>query len=205
MFIKCFLFCLQHRRLGGIILASAILFIYLCSFFASYALKNTGAAGAALLEGSRDALLFSVELAAALSLWSAVAELLERAGVSDALARLMRPVLGRLFPRGARDGETMAALSENFGANLLGLGNAATPAGIRAARGLKRLGARAELNTLVVLNTASVQILPTTAAALRAAHGSDSPFDITPAVWVSSILALAAGLLAVRALNGRAR
>ena len=131
-------------------------------------------------------------------------ELLERAGAADVLSRLLRPALEKLFPRGARDRETMAALSENVGANLLGLGNAATPAGIRAAKGLKRLGARAELNTLVVLNTASVQLLPTTAASLRAALGSASPFDITPAVWLSSALALAAGLAAVRLLNGRA-
>ena len=99
----------------------------------------------------------------------------------------------------------MASLSENVAANLLGLGNAATPAGIRAAKGLKRLGARAELNTLVVLNTASVQLLPTMAASLRAALGSVSPFDITPAVWLSSAMALAAGLAAIGLLNGRAR
>lgn len=189
----------------GFSLTIAILFIYLSSFFAAYALNNTAYAGAALLEGTRDALHFSVELAAALCLWSAVTELLERAGAADTLSHLMRPALEKLFTRGARDRETMAALSENLGANLLGLGNAATPAGIRAAKGLRRLGAREELNTLVVLNTASVQLIPTTAASLRAALGSRSPFDITPAVWVSSALALAAGLTAVRVLNGRAR
>ena len=99
----------------------------------------------------------------------------------------------------------VTALSENVDANLLGLGNAVTPAGIRAAKGLRRLGARAELNTLVVMNTASVQLLPTTAASLRAALGSRSPFDITPAVWLSSALALMAGLAVIRVLNGRAR
>ena len=190
--------------LEGFSLSIAIFFIYLSSFFASYVLENTAAAGAAVLEGTRDALRFSADLGAALCLWSAVTELLERAGAADALSRLLRPALEKLFPCGARNRETMAALSENVGANLLGLGNAATPAGIRAAKGLKRLGARAELNTLVVLNTASVQLLPTTAASLRAALGSASPFDITPAVWLSSALALAAGLAAVRLLNGRA-
>ena len=103
---------------------------------------------------------------------------------------------------GAQDAEVLAALSENLGANMLGLGNAATPAGIRAARGLRHLGARWELNTLVVLNTASVQLLPTTVASIRASLGSAAPFDITPAVWIVSALALAAGLSAVRVLNG---
>lgn len=180
----------------------AIISIYFVSIFASFFQHGTAAAGAAVLEGTRDALRFAPELAAALCLWSAVTELLEQSGATQALSRLLRPALRRLFPRGARDAETLSALSENLGANMLGLGNAATPAGIRAARGLVRLGARFELNTLVVLNTASVQLLPTTAASLRASLGSAAPFDITPAVWVSSVLALAAGLTAVRMLNG---
>ena len=140
-----------------------------------------------MLEGVQDALRFAPELAAALCLWSAVTELLLR-----------------LFPQGAADPGTLAALSENLSANMLGLGNAATPAGIRAARGLARLQARSELNTLVVLNTASVQLLPTTAASLRASLGSGAPFDITPAVWVSGLLALLAGLALIRLLNGTA-
>jgi len=179
----------------------AIFSIYLCSILASLLLGNTGPAGAAVLAGVQDALRFAPELAAALCLWSAVTELLERSGAAAALARLLEPPLRRLFPRGARDPGTLAALSENLSANMLGLGNAATPAGIRAARGLARLHARAELNTLVVLNTASVQLLPTTAASLRSSLGSAAPFDITPAVWVSSILALLAGLGLVRLLN----
>ena len=68
-------------------------------------------------------------------------------------------------------------------------------------RGLARLGAGEELRTLVVLNTASVQLLPTTAAALRAACGSAAPFDITPAVWLSSLLSVLAGLAALMILN----
>ena len=180
----------------------AIISIYFISILAVLLRGGAAEAGAAVTEGTLDALRFAPQLAAALCLWSAVAELLERGGAAAGLSRLMTGPLRRLFPRGARDGETLSALSENLGANMLGLGNAATPAGIRAARGLVRLGARAELNTLVVLNSASVQLLPTTAASLRASLGSASPFDITPAVWVSSALALLVGLIVVRALNG---
>jgi len=183
----------------------AIFSIYLCSFFAALLLGNSAAAGASVLAGVQDALRFSAELGAALCLWSSVTELLERSGAGGVLSRLLRPFLVRLFPRGARECETLAALSENLSANILGLGNAATPAGIRAARGLARMSARSELNTLVVLNTASVQLLPTTAASLRASLGSAAPFDITPAVWVSSVLALAAGLTLVRFLNRERR
>lgn len=185
----------------GFFMSIAIIFIYLSSLLAAFLLENSAAAGAAVLEGTRDALSFSLDLGAALCLWSAVTELLERCGAAALLSRLLRPALRALYPRGAGDGETLNALSENAGANLLGLGNAATPAGIRAARGLRRLGARAELCTLVVMNTASIQLLPTTAASLRASLGSAAPFDITPAVWLSSALSLLAGLAAVRLLG----
>lgn len=130
--------------------------------------------------------------------------LMDRCGLSQKLARLLRPVLRRLLPRASRDSETLAAVSANVSANLLGLGNAATPLGIRAARRMA-LGAEGratdELCRLVVLNTASVQLLPTTVAAVRAGCGSAAPFDILPAVWVSSILSVSVGLLAARLLE----
>ena len=98
----------------------------------------------------------------------------------------------------------MQPLSANVSANLLGLGNAATPMGIRASQEMARLGspgvASNELCRLVVLNTASIQLLPTTVAAIRAAEGASAPFDILPAVWVTSILSVATGLLAARLL-----
>ena len=87
-------------------------------------------------------------------------------------------------------------------ANLLGLGNAATPAGIRAALGMQRQSgserAGNELCLLVVLNTASIQLIPATAAALRASLGAAAPFDILPAVWLSSLCSVTAGIFAAR-------
>ena len=119
---------------------------------------NTEAAGRAVLEGAEEALRFAVSVTGPLCLWSGALELLERCGGAARLSRLLRPLLGRLFPCAARDAETFAALTENVSANLLGLGNAATPAGLRAMKGLARLGERArdELCLLVVLNTASL-------------------------------------------------
>ena len=130
-------------------------------------------------------------------------ELLERAGAVAALSRLLSPVLRRLFPRASGDTEILSALSENLGANLLGLGNAATPAGIRAAKGMARLGGGVtdELCLLVVLNTASVQLLPTSIAAIRATNGAESAFDIMPAVWFSSAVSILAGMAAAGLLR----
>lgn len=158
----------------------------------------------AALEGARAAVELCISLAGVLCLWSGFMELLKQCGLERKLAALFRPLMRRLLPQASRDAETMAAVSGNLSANLLGLGNAATPLGIRAARRMA-LGAEGratdELCRLVVLNTASVQLLPTTVAAVRAGCGSSAPFDILPAVWVSSILSVSVGLLAARLLE----
>ncbi len=171
-----------------------------CSLFCG----TTDAVSRAALEGAAAAVELAIGIAGGLCLWSGVMALLQRCGLSAKLARLAAPLLRRLLPRAARDDETLAAVSANVSANFLGLGNAATPAGIRAARRMARgLDGTAddELCRLVVLNTASIQLLPTTVAAMRAACGSKTPFDILPAVWLCSALSVAAGLAAAYGLR----
>ena len=153
----------------------------------------------AALEGANSAIELSLSMAGVLCLWSGVMEVLNVCGLSAGLARIFRPVLRRLMPESAKDEETLAAVSANVSANLLGLGNAATPLGIRAARRMARgCGGAAsnELCRLVVLNTASIQLLPATVASVRSAAGCATPFDILPAVWLASVLSVAAGLTA---------
>ena len=137
-------------------------------------------------------------LTGSLCLWSGFGALLERSGLRAGLARLLAPLLERLFPSARGDPAVLGPLSENVTANLLGLGNAATPPGVEALRRIQaRRGGDAasdEACRLVVLNTASVQLLPTTVAALRAGLGSAAPFDILPAVWLTSLLSISAGL-----------
>ena len=162
------------------------------------------AVSAAALTGAQSAVELCLSMAGAICLWSGVMTLMDRCGLSGKLAGLLRPLLRRILPNASRDSETLAALSANVSANLLGLGNAATPLGIRAAtRMAQGCGGVAsdELCRLVVLNTASIQLLPTTVAAVRSAHGCAVPFDILPAVWLSSVLSVSAGLLAARGLQ----
>ena len=159
------------------------------------------AVAAAAMEGTAAAVDLCLGMLGGVCLWMGVMELLERSGLAAGLSRLLRPVLRRLLPRASRDEGTLAALSANVSANLLGLGNAATPLGVRAAaRMAEGCGGTAsdELCRLVVLNTASIQLLPTTVASVRAACGSAAPLEILPAVWLSSTLSVAAGLLAAR-------
>lgn len=178
-----------------------LVILYCASTLCAAATGKTAQAGQALMEGAQAAIDFSLNLAGGICLWSAVSELMARCGAAASLTKLLRPVLRRLFPRSAADGDIMAALSENVSANILGLGNAATPAGLRAARGMAQRSGRDELCMLVLLNTASIQLIPSTIAALRQAAGAVSPFDIIPAVWFSSAAALAAGLLAAAVLR----
>jgi len=163
-----------------------------------------GSVSRAAMDGAAAAVELAVGMAGAICLWSGVMELMKRCGLAARLAGLFRPLLRRLLPRASRDDETLSAVSANLSANLLGLGNAATPLGIRAARRMAQgCGGTAsdELCRLVVLNTASIQLLPTTVASLRAACGSAAPFDILPAVWVTSALSVAVGLLTARVLG----
>ena len=161
------------------------------------------AVAAAAMDGAASAVELSLSMAGVLCLWSGVMEVMKVCGLSDALARAFRPVLRRLLPQASRDSETLAAVSANVSANLLGLGNAATPLGIRAARRMARgCGGIAsdELCLLVVLNTASIQLLPATIASVRSAAGAAAPFDLLPSVWLSSALSVAAGLTAAKLL-----
>ena len=153
---------------------------------------------AAAMEGAEAAVKLCLSMAGTSALWCGIMEVMSRSGIASGITRLLRPVLHRLFP--AAGAAALEAISENVAANLLGLGNAATPAGVRAAQHLHDGTdmASSGLCTLVVINTASIQLLPVTVAAVRAAAGSAAPFDILPAVWVTSAAALAAGLSAAK-------
>lgn len=164
---------------------------------------NGAQVAAAAAEGAGAAIELCLSIAGMMCLWTGVMEVMRRSGLAQGLSRLLRPVLRRLFPGAARDKETMQCLSANVSANLLGLGNAATPLGIQAAQRMAggKQWASDELCLLVVCNTASIQLIPTTVAAVRQAQGCQTPFDILPAVWLASVLSVSAGILACKLLK----
>lgn len=152
---------------------------------------------AAVLQGAQAGVTTTVSIAGAICLWAGVGRLMEKTGISQALGRALMPVLGRLFPSCRTDPALSGYLSANVCANILGLGNAATPMGITAAKRLRRGDtATDELCRLVVLNTASIQLIPANVAAIRLSLGCGSPFDILPAVWLSSLASAGLGLCA---------
>ena len=156
------------------------------------------------IEGAQQGLELCLSIGGMLCLWSGVMEVMGRCGLAEKLADMLSPILGRMFRERGQDRETREAIAANFSANLLGLGNAATPLGLKAIAGMHRTGedsAGDDMCTLVVCNAASLQLIPTTVAAVRAAEGCASPFDILPAVWISSAAALCVGLGMCRLLR----
>lgn len=171
------------------------------SVLCALVLGNGEAVAAAALEGAAAGVELCISMTGVMCLWLGVMEIMRRSGLAAGLSRALRPVLRRLYPEFARDGKVMDAVSANVSANLLGLGNAATPLGLEAARlmaGRTPGVASDSLCMLVVCNTASIELIPTTVASLRAAAGCAAPFDILPAVWLASIVSVAAGVGAAK-------
>ena len=159
---------------------------------------------AAAMEGAGAGVELCLSMAGILCLWMGVMEIMRRSGLSEGLSRLLRPILRRLYPEFAKDRKVMDTVSANVSANLLGLGNAATPLGIQAAQQMSKRSpgvASDALCMLVVCNTASIQLIPTTVASVRAGAGCASPFDILPAVWLASAISVSVGILAVKLLS----
>lgn len=170
------------------------------SLIAAFFNGTGGQLAAAVSQGAQSGVTLVISLAGSICLWSGVGRLMEKAGATRALSRLLGPLLGRLFPSTKTDPLLAGSLSANVCANFLGLGNAATPMGIQAAQRLalnSRNGvATDELCRLIVLNTASIQLIPATVAAVRSSLGCQSPFDILPAVWVTSLCSAGLGVAA---------
>ena len=156
-----------------------------------------GALAAAVLQGAQAGVTLGISVAGSICLWTGAAAVMEAAGITRMLSRLLRPMLRMVFPSTKQDPVLSEKLSANICANFLGLGNAATPMGIQAAKRLKHGDtATDELCRLIVLNTASIQLIPSNVAAVRAALGCSTPFDILPAVWLTSLLSAGLGVAA---------
>lgn len=171
------------------------------SVICALATGRMDAVASGALEGAAAAVELCLSMMGVMCLWMGIMEIMRRAGLSEKLAQLLRPVLRRLYPDFAGDKAVMDNIAANVSANLLGLGNAATPLGMEAARLMSRRSpgvASDSLCMLVVCNTASIQLIPTTVASVRAAAGCATPFDILPAVWFASAISLTVGITAAK-------
>lgn len=170
------------------------------SLTAAAILGNGAALASAVTQGAQSGITLSVSLAGSICLWTGVGKLMEKVGLTGFLAKVLSPLLGRIFPSTKKDKVLAGTLSANVCANFLGLGNAATPMGIQAAQRLATRTSKGtasdELCRLIVLNTASIQLIPANVAAVRSSLGCTSPFDILPAVWLTSLCSAGLGVTA---------
>ena len=181
--------------------------IVLCtvSVVAALIFGKTGELSSAAVLGASEAFELVLKLAGGLCFWSGLMRIAQKAGICDAIAKLLSPVLRLIFPKLSLKSKAARLISMNISANLLGLGNAATPFGVAAMRELSRINAQSttasdEMVCFAVINSSSIQLLPTTLALLRASYGAKNPLDILPPVIFASVLSLCAGLLVAKIL-----
>ena len=177
------------------------------SFIFGFLTNRMDVVSAAYTEGAAAAIELILKIVGLMCLWSGVMEIAYESGLSGHIARLMRPLLKSLFGKVSKDEKAMELISANITANLLGVSNAATPIGLQAASRLYNLsgkrGTPDSVLTLTILNTASIQIIPTTVAAIRSSYGAAKPFDIMPAVWGASLCSVVTVLFLARLLKNR--
>ena len=155
----------------------------------------------AVFEGASSAVSTLISFAGAMCFWTGIMKVAEKSGVSAVIRKIISPLVNRLFP--SCSDKAKHYISMNMTANFLGMGNAATPMGMMAAQELDRendnpLVPSAAMCMLVVINTTSFQLMPSTIIALRAATGSLAPASVIVPIWLASAFALTVGVFAVK-------
>lgn len=157
-----------------------------------------------------NAVELCIGLMGIMCLWSGLMKVMEKSGIIRVLARIGSPVMSLLFPRLAGNKKAQGAIVMNLAANFMGLGNAATPLGIKAMEELQKANgggdtASDSMCMFLVLNTSAIQLIPATVIAIRMDAGSSAPSEIMACVWFASLCATMAGIAAVRLLSARGR
>ncbi len=167
---------------------------------------NMEALSASVMNGAASAVELLISIVGIICFWSGMMEIADKSGITTLLAKFFSPILTKLFKNVSKDSPAMRYISLNISANLLGLGNAATPFGLCAMKELKTLNhskdtASDDMLLFVVLNTASLQLVPTTLCAYRSNYGSKAPFEIIPAVWLTSLVALTVAITVAKVFS----
>jgi len=157
-------------------------------------------------DGAQQAVETAFLLTGGLCLWSGLMRIAAASGLTKSLSRAMRPVIRRLFPEYTDREDIGEKITVNVAANLFGMGNAATPAGLQAMDAMRAIDppdrpSRGMIR-FVVMNTAALQFIPSSVVMLRSAYGAENPYDIMPHIWVVSLGSLVVGLLVCRILEG---
>jgi len=160
----------------------------------------------ALITGADDGVKMTISLMGVMCFWSGIMNIAEKSGVTEIIAKILKPVTKILFPK-LKDEKAINAIIMNMTANMLGLSNAATPLGLKAMKELNKYSdgktATDEMCMFIVINTASLQIIPATIIAMRQAAGSATPTDIIIPVWLCSIRVITVGVVTAKIFSKR--
>lgn len=164
----------------------------------------------AIVDSSKSAIELSIGLLGIMCLWTGLMDVAEKSGIISMISRAARPVLKFLFPGIPKNHPALGTIVMNLVANFLGLGNAATPLGLKAMGELQKLNrkkdtATNEMSMFLVLNTSCIQLIPATIIALRSAAGSENPTVIIGPIWFASICATTAGIIAMKIFSAFGR
>jgi spore maturation protein A len=180
--------------------------LILLSVFCAVVTGRVPQLSASVMSGAAGAIELVFAMLGMMCAWTGLMKIADSDGITLILSKLLDPLMRRLFPAFKKGSPAARAVCMNITANLLGLGNAATPMGIAAMKELAKLNptqtADNSMVMFVVINSASIQLIPTVMGTLRAKFGSPAPFDILPAVWLTSVCALAAGIAVAKLLEG---
>ncbi|NPV53991.1 MAG: spore maturation protein [Firmicutes bacterium] len=161
----------------------------------------------AALSGAHAAVTLVLGLVGVITMWSGVMKIAEEAGLTEMIGRLVRPVAARIFPSIPEDHPAMTAIVMNVIANILGMGNAATPLGLKAMEEMQRLNRKKDeasdaMCTFLVLNLSIVVLVPTTVIAIRAQHGSANPTETVGPTIILTTCCMILTLVADRVIRG---
>ncbi len=161
------------------------------------------------IDGCAEGVSLCVSLLGIMCFWTGISKIAEKSGLIEGFARLIRPITKILFPRLKEGSEALSAIVMNMVANFFGMGNAATPLGIKAMKELDKINgskeASNEMCTFAVINTASIQLIPSTIISLRQTFGSEDPGAIIVPVWIASIVAVTIAVISTKIFEKRKR
>lgn len=164
-------------------------------------ITNPSAMLSEMIGASTQAINLCIELCAIYAVWLGFVELLDASGLSEKLAKLLRPLIKKVFK--VDNSEIQKIIALNLSANMLGIGNASTPMGIRAMNALDDKSGKANfaMIMLIVINATSIQLLPTTIIGLRTSAGSQNPADIIIPTLIATICTTLLGIFLVHTIN----
>lgn len=185
-------------------------FFIIISFVYAFITGNIEKVNNSIFESTKDAVELSITLLGTICLWNGIMEIATKTSITYKLTKILKPINGFLFPELKKEEKLNKEISMNMIANILGLGNAATPIGLKVMKSLQNINEKKDtvsnsMAMFIVINTASLQLIPTTVIAIRSSMNSQSPTKIIFPVWFATICAALTAIMVTKILTKRSK